>query len=574
MSEFQKLHFHADVQDAPESERAPERLRGALRSTEPDAEAAAAPRSADWNDEKAARHYIESFLAESKKPGVRGLTAPERPQVVPDLRLEATKESPLTGTRVVEFSQTSRSVPIFGSKATVEIDGRDRRLVAIDANVAAPPDVPAVASTSPAHALDAIAKACDADRETLADVAAPELNYFLDQQKGNWHLVFYFRNVPAIPPAEEQESRNEIANALGRTPRAKFEAYDFLVDAHTGQLVYYFSSSAFIDVPVVCTGTDELGKRREFYGLGSGTGFELRDPLRGIETYDHQFNDIDAATLPNDPIDNASTDFGTDSTAGVSAHSNATRVFDFFNNVLKRNGIDDKGMIIVSLVNVTYAKDQPPPNWRNACWWNGKMWYGQEKSNGGFESLSRYLDIIAHELSHGVTATTSDLVYRDQSGALNESFSDIFGIMIKNWFPGEPNPLANWDWEIGSGFRPTGLPLRDMSDPKRTGHPDHMNDYLYTTGDYGGVHTNCTIHNKAAYNVLTSRDGSGNPVCTPTEVAIFYYLTLTRLNRMATFSDCLRMLKSVAATYYSGNPGRQAATAVAIDAAYQGAGIT
>lgn len=108
-------------------------------------------------------------------------------------------------------------------------------------------------------------------------------------------------------------------------------------------------------------------------------------------------------------IANSDTDFGNSSTAGVAAHYYALLVFDFFNHVLIRNDIDDRGMRLVSMVNCTYSRHSPPPEWRNAVWWNNRMWYGQNRNGGEFSSYARHFDVIAHELTHGVTGTTSNL---------------------------------------------------------------------------------------------------------------------------------------------------------------------
>jgi Zn-dependent metalloprotease len=101
------------------------------------------------------------------------------------------------------------------------------------------------------------------------------------------------------------------------------------------------------------------------------------------------------------------------------------------------------------------------------------------------------------------------------------------------------------------------LPLRDMRDPTRTGSPDHMSKYVDTTDDNGGVHINSNIHNKAAYNVMVSKQDDQHGVFTPREVAVLYYLALTRLDKIATFVQVRNALLSVAATYFSGHPKRQ-----------------
>jgi Zn-dependent metalloprotease len=143
------------------------------------------------------------------------------------------------------------------------------------------------------------------------------------------------------------------------------------------------------------------------------------------------------------------------------------------------------------------------------------------------------------------------------NGALNESFSDIFGVIISNWdwtkTVDTGGGVADWDWEIGKGLGKDGLPLRDMKDPTRTGDPDHMNKYVNTQYDNGGVHTNSNIHNKATFNVLTAQDSQGQWMFSPRQVAILYYYCLLRLDRFATFKQARDALLSVAKTLFAGD---------------------
>jgi bacillolysin/neutral peptidase B len=233
-------------------------------------------------------------------------------------------------------------------------------------------------------------------------------------------------------------------------------------------------------------------------------------------------------------------------------------------------------MELVSIVNCTY---KPPgtKNWKNAVWFKQKMWYGQvQNAGGGFDSYSRYLDVIAHELTHGITETTAALKYLNESGALNESFSDIFGVVVKNLNGPHPDDPGQWNWEIGSGLKAGGGPLRDLSDPTRTGDPDHMTKYQHKPqwDDGGGVHTNSNIHNKAAYNVLTAKDPNGNFHFEPKKAALLYYLTLTRLSAFATFSDVLATLQNVIRSLWAGQPAIAQEKVDAAVAAYGSAGIT
>jgi bacillolysin/neutral peptidase B len=560
MARFIKLHFNSDDyarEDLPGLAKAI-RIPGAIELPTGEALVHFAPAEAPQlaeppNDETVARGYLHRIFS-ARDDELRALLAPHRPEVVPDLKLVQIEDSPLTPTRVIKFVQTSKAIPIFGTGAYVEIDGTNRRLVSSDATLTDTPDISITAQLSPSNALHMVEKygGMTLSEQQVADLQGVELNFFCDTRTKSWYLVYVFKNIPIVP--QEQRGEHKEGHGLGPSPRDDFRFYDYLVDAHSGSIVYYYSSQPRLDIPVKCKGVDETGQNREFYGLRVSEKFQLLDPLRNIETFDHQRNDLTAAVLPALPITSSTTDFGSSNTAGVSAHYHTKLIFDFFNTVLKRNGIDDKGMKLTCLVNVTYSLREAPPNWNNAVWWNNRMWFGQNQNGSGrFDSFARYFDIIAHELSHGITQTTSNLVYRDETGALNESFSDIFAVLLKNWYPSEPEPIATWNWEIGSGLGISGGPLRDLSNPTRTGQPAHMKDSRVTSQDDGGVHSNSGIHNKAAYNLFTARDPAGNLIFSPSDSAILYYVTLSRLTRISGFADCLRVLTSVISTYFAGD---------------------
>jgi bacillolysin/neutral peptidase B len=384
--------------------------------------------------------------------------------------------------------------------------------------------------------------------------------------------------VPAAPKAflESAAQGTSHGHGKGLSPRQARPRLNYLVDAHEGTIVLYYSATPMIVIASKCRGIDELGQPCDFWGSKVVAGFQMHDPRRFIKTYDHEGKDLDIDPLPAEPVSSPGSDWDDNNTPAVSAHVNATRVYDFYNGVLLRDGIDDKGMDLVSIVNCTFAYAEDPPEWHNAVWWDNRMWYGQFKdANGDLRSYSQFLDVIAHELTHGVTEHTSDLVYQDQSGALNESFSDIFGVIIHNWYTvGENSDVDDWNWEIGPGLGGGDLPLRDMSDPTRTGDPDHMDDYEYTSDDNGGVHTNSNIHNKAAYNLLTARNDEGERVFTPKEAAELYYLCLCRLSSLATFSDVLAGLEDVAKVYWAGFAEERQEKIAHIRDAYERVGIT
>lgn len=532
------------------------------------------------SDEAAARFYLGRILLQDQRPRVRGLAAEDRPQHTPDVRYAGVDRVPETNHRLVRFDQTSASIPIFGSRLIVQLDER-REIVSASGDIGDVSGVSTLASLSPRDAVVSLAKALDVDAKRLQGVSAPELTFFHHDEKDSWHLAYHFKDVPVEPRAVEAATDD---HGLSPSPRRFDARAGYLVDAHDGQLLFYYRSAPAIqpaepprvlEPPSQCTGLDVLGQPQTFWGrvLPDQT-FELSDPLRRIKTYDLQRRDIDSGTLPAAPIANAAADFADVNPAAVSAHFHATHVHDFYKSVLQRDGIDDKKMDLVSVVNCTYARGDTPPVWRNAVWYDKRMWYGQDLApDGSLRSYARFLDVIAHELTHGVTETTSALVYEGQSGALNESFSDIFGVIIANWNPRDPNrDVSGWTWTIGPGLGRNGGPLRDLSNPRATGDPDHMKDFVHTTRDYGGVHTNSNIHNKAAYNLLTAAD-AGARVFTPTEAAVWLYLALVRLSSRATFSDALQAVVDVGSIYDAGFPAKRAQRIAAVRKSYGDVGI-
>ncbi|RXT03688.1 M4 family metallopeptidase [Ammoniphilus sp. CFH 90114] len=172
--------------------------------------------------------------------------------------------------------------------------------------------------------------------------------------------------------------------------------------------------------------------------------------------------------------------------AAVDAHYNASIVYDFYLNELGRNSYDDMGAPIIS--NVHYSKD-----YNNAFWSGGigQMVYG-DGDGELMTSLSGALDVVAHEITHAVIQYTADLIYQDQSGALNESWADALGTAIENenWLLGEEI------WTPGI----EGDALRYMDDPELGDQPGHMDQYVVTHLDNGGVHINSGIPNKAFYH--------------------------------------------------------------------------
>ncbi|QYN39140.1 M4 family metallopeptidase [Pseudonocardia sp. DSM 110487] len=534
------------------------------------------------SDEAAARYYLDELLRQDERPALRSVVEPELPERVPGLVVEGEQDLRPLGTRQVRFAQTHRTIPVFGASAVVELTSA-RDLVSVNAQLDAVTGVDAVESLTRA---DAVRRVEEYTGTTIAAEAAVagRLTFYKDEEAQAWHLAWLLPGLPAAPPVSADETPGERSgHGLGRRPVPPSVTY--LVDAHDGTILFHFSAVPTAGpVPARCTGIDETETQQTFLGelaAAGGTRCRLADARRSIRTYDLRFSDIDSnPPVPEPPVEAETSDYGTVNRAAVSAHVNATRVYDFYKLVLQRNGIDDQGMVLVSQVNTTAASMQAPPSLLNAFWWDKKMWYGQVMRAGRLVSLSQYLDVIAHELTHGVIETTSNLVYATQSGALNESFADVAGVIINNWYTApDPKDVATWNWEIGSGLDRGNRPLRDFANPARLGDPEHMDDFRRLRpgerpndlNDQGWVHVNSNIHNKAVHNLLTT-SRNGQRVFTVEDVALLTYLGMTRLTQLATFTDALQAVVDVAQSYFGGDRNRQ----VKIDAirdAYGRAGI-
>jgi Zn-dependent metalloprotease len=323
-------------------------------------------------------------------------------------------------------------------------------------------------------------------------------------------------------------------------------------------------------------GVDGLGNARQFQVEVSGSKRVLEDTTLGVQTYDFGFADPEAQEdrLPGKIVASPPNW----SPSAVSAHSNATAVAQFLRDILRRNNIDDNGGTMISSINCVVAREsQDGRQWFNAFWNGQQMVYGQRLNGNALMSLSVDLDVVGHEMFHGVTERTARLEYVTQSGALNESISDIFGVTIANFATPDPR---KWNWHVGEGLSPNGKAFRDMSNPTAFGQPDHMRDFkvlpVTRRGDYGGVHTNSGIHNKAAFNILTAVDAAGDLVFNPREVAAIFYLTLTQqLSRTSQFGDSRRgALTSARTLFRSLPPAQQTVKIDAIGRGFDAVGIT
>ncbi|NEA62824.1 M4 family metallopeptidase [Streptomyces sp. SID12488] len=186
---------------------------------------------------------------------------------------------------------------------------------------------------------------------------------------------------------------------------------------------------------------------------------------------------------------------------------------DFYRSVLERNSLDDRGMRLDGYVHFDVKY--------NNAFWDGRQMVFGDGDGSMFTDFTGSLDVIAHELTHAVTEFTAGLAYHNQSGALNESISDVFGSLVKQWSMKQSAETA--DWLIGSEVFTPGIDadaLRSMRAPGKAydnelfgkdPQPAHMRHFAHLPdterGDFGGVHINSGIPNKAFYLTATNIGG-------------------------------------------------------------------
>jgi Zn-dependent metalloprotease len=303
--------------------------------------------------------------------------------------------------------------------------------------------------------------------------------------------------------------------------------------------------------------TAQLRGEREVRGLISGALAAPADGRRSIFDCEHG-TFLPLATLVRSEDD------------GPAADQSINRAFDgfgltrtFYRDVLQRNSIDGRGMRLQGYVH--------RGNHYNNAFWDGQEMVFGDGDGQVFSDFTGSLDVIAHELAHGVTEHTAGLEYRTQSGALNESMSDVAGSMVKQWSLQQPADQA--DWLIGAEvFTPhiDADALRSMKAPGtafdnklfgKDPQPDHMERFVHLPdtdqGDNGGVHINSGIPNKAFY--LVSVGIGGNSWEAPGHI---WYESLKASNPNTQFQDFADTTFHKADELYgAGSPEQQAVSA-------------
>jgi thermolysin len=297
--------------------------------------------------------------------------------------------------------------------------------------------------------------------------------------------------------------------------------WEYLVDASTGEVL--FKANRIMNDEEIGTGVGVMGDTITHLDTWfTGSEYLMIDYTRqannNIHGHDGQMPDgnyiktnIAGATLPGSTASDPDNfwDNYYDQASAVSGHTYTCLVYDWLLSALDRNGFDDNGSKMLTIVD--YSGDGT-----NNAYWDGSrivIW----AYSMGWRSLAGCPDVIAHEWGHAVTQYCSDLAYQRESGALNEAFSDIMGSAFEFAHDSMDTP----DWNIGENGMISGSGFRSMYSPHLYGDPDFYGtsdpywiDVVNCTpsplNDYCGVHTNCGVGNKWFY--LLSDGGSHHGV--------------------------------------------------------------
>ena len=267
--------------------------------------------------------------------------------------------------------------------------------------------------------------------------------------------------------------------------------------------------------------------------------------------------------LVRDEHDPASGDAAVDE-----AYNYAGSTWRLYNKIFGRNSLDDQGMTLVQSVHAGV-------NYDNAFWDGRQMVYG-DGDGVIFTRFTKSVDVVAHELTHGVVQFTSGLEYYAESGALNEHFADVFGSLVRQYRRRQTAKSA--DWLIGKEIlvpARTRTALRSMKAPGTAymndpdlgddPQPSHYRDRYRGSADNAGVHINSGIPNHAFYLAATAVGGYAWNA-----VGKVWYQVMLNLVPRSTFADCARQCRQVARGM---SPALNQRTIDAIDAAWTAVGL-
>lgn len=415
-----------------------------------------------------------------------------------DLQLLSTKNDEL-GYRHYRYQQTYKNIPIEG--AIYLMHEKNNRTKKANGKLISNINIPTVPYVSEAAALQSALQYVGADVYAWEDATHQALIQQVEQCK---EATFYpSGDLVIIDPEFGQNPENyKLAYRFDVYAIAPLSRQAVYVDAQNSAVLTSIERLHSC-TDVSASGNSNYSGTVNFTACQENGTHTLKSHINGVAQ--QVFNANNTLTIPEaspDP-DMLFTDpdsfFEADPTA-VDVHFATQKTYEYFWDTHSRNSMDGEGTPLYSWVH--YGN-----NHNNAAWTEEWMIFG----DGDNDKYSAWTspDVVAHEMTHGITKYTSGLIYLEESGALNESFSDIFGEVVEAYIRG------NSDWIVGAEFtiQADKNGIRNMSNPSDpnmfTTQPDTYlgNDWYTGAGDYGGVHYNSGVQNHWFY--LLSEGGSG-----------------------------------------------------------------
>jgi Zn-dependent metalloprotease len=394
-------------------------------------------------------------------------------------------QTDLKGDVHYRYCQTYLGIPILGSTYIVHTSNNE--VYSFNGEIISSSDIAAVASISEEAALSYALSEMNA---TIYKWQIPSEENLLKQTTGDPTATYYPKGELYLVP-EGGDLKSKYLRLAYRfdiyASKPLKRAYVF-VDAVTGEIILSLDRIRTTDTPGTAE-TKYSGTQTIITDSYNGS-YRLREAGRGlgIETYDmNTGTDYASAVDFTDDDNNWNNINAEQDEVATDAHFGAEMTYDYYLNTFNRNSIDGNGFKLMSYVHYDVG-------YVNAFWDGQEMTYGD--GDASYTPLTT-LDICGHEITHGLDENTANLIYQDESGALNEGYSDIFGTCIERY----ARP-SNCNWTMGEDI---GTPFRDMSDPNVYGQPD---TYLGTNWDPNQeVHQNSGVLSYWFY--LSSMGGSG-----------------------------------------------------------------
>lgn len=506
----------------------------------------------------------------------------------PALSFRMTKEQlDPYGHHHIRYSQQYKNIPVYGAEIVLHSD--EQAIYMMNGRYFPEPELPSIQPKIIDETAVQISKLAAEKITKFTDIRADQMS-FIAHEPVRKKLVIYH------PNGNHLDAR--LCWQIDLIPNLA-ERLTYFIDAQSGEELYHFShicklhsghcnhdestlsNSPPPDGRETANATDLSGRTRTIDVYECTGQFYLLDAARPMFSgNENNCNDGDALAVgtiltldaKNNAPQNDNFDFEIVSSnnnqwndrSSVSAHYNGGIAYDYFLNTFNRNSINGNGGNILSFVNVG---DENGGDMDNAFWNGSAMFYGNGRQAFN-RPLAQALDVAGHEMAHGVIQTTANLVYENQPGALNESFADIFGVMIDRD-----------DWQLGEDIVNRSVfprALRDMEDPHNGGGPNdffwqpkHMDEFVdlpnTPQGDNGGVHINSGIPNHAFY-LFATEIGSDKAE------QIYYRALDDYLVRSSQFIDLRNAVLEAASVIHGANSNEVVAAANSFAAVGIGAG--